>query len=80
MKSQVSVIYDGNAPKKIDTVVVSAQHSPSLSHDAIKAVVMEHIISPVLAEYEQYVDGPINYHINPTGIFVIGGQIGRAHV
>ena len=73
VKSQVSVVYEGHVPKKIDTVVVSAQHSPSLSHDAVKGMVMEQIIQPVLAEYETYVDGPITYHINPTGIFVIGG-------
>lgn len=73
VKSQVSVIYEGNVPKRIANVVVSAQHSPSLSHDAVKSLVMEHIIQPVLAEYGDYVDGEIEYHINPTGIFVIGG-------
>lgn len=73
VKSQVSILYEGHDPKKIDTVVVSAQHSPSLSHDAVKSIVREHIINPVLAEYEQYIDGDIKFHINPTGIFVIGG-------
>jgi len=73
VKSQVSVIYEGTRPKSIETVVVSAQHSPNLSHDSVISVVQEHIISPVLAEYQEYVVGPIKYHINPTGIFVIGG-------
>lgn len=74
VKSQVSVIYDETGtPKAIDTVVVSAQHSPSLNHDAIKEVVHTHIIAPVLKEYNQYDQSNITFHINPTGIFVIGG-------
>jgi len=72
-KSQVSVIYDGNAPKKIETVVFSQQHAPNLSREMVEQIAQEHIIQPVLKEYAQYVDGPINYHVNPTGIFVIGG-------
>jgi S-adenosylmethionine synthetase len=72
-KSQVSVQYEGYTPKRIDTVVVSAQHAPNLTHDAVKELVRDQIINPVLAEYEQYVDGPITFHINPTGIFEIGG-------
>jgi S-adenosylmethionine synthetase len=74
VKSQVSVLYDETGtPKAIDTVVVSAQHSPSLNHDAIKEVVHTHIIAPVLKEYNQYDQSNITFHINPTGIFVIGG-------
>ncbi len=74
VKSQVSVIYDNTGKaKKIDTVVVSAQHAPSLSHEAICEIAQTHIIKPVLDEYQQYVDGPITYHINPTGRFEIGG-------
>lgn len=73
VKSQVSVVYDANLPKKIDTIVLSAQHSPSLSHAAVQQVVREHIINPVLKEYENYIDGEIKYHINPTGKFEIGG-------
>ncbi|MCB8932955.1 MAG: methionine adenosyltransferase [Fimbriimonadaceae bacterium] len=73
VKSQVSVAYDGTAPKHIETVVVSAQHSPSLSHDAVCHIVREHIIDPVLGEYRDYVQGEITFHINPTGIFTIGG-------
>ncbi|MFN8218872.1 MAG: methionine adenosyltransferase [Fimbriimonadales bacterium] len=75
-KSQVSVIYEGGVPKRIDTIVVSHQHSPSLDQPAVEEVVKQHIITPVLKEYEEYVDGKINYHINPTGIFVIGGPQG----
>jgi S-adenosylmethionine synthetase len=73
VKSQVSVIYEDGRPTKIDTIVVSAQHAPSLTHDAVKEVVKQHIVQPVLTEYEQYNADDITYHINPTGIFVIGG-------
>ena len=72
-KSQVSVLYDEHCPKRIDTVVVSVQHSPNLTHDALKELVREHVINPVLEEYRSFVDGQITYHINPTGIFTIGG-------
>jgi S-adenosylmethionine synthetase len=72
-KSQVSVVYEGTQAKRIETVVVSAQHAPSLQHEAVVELVREHIINPVLEEYSDYVDGEIKYHINPTGIFVIGG-------
>lgn len=73
VKSQVSVLYEGNKPKRIDTVVVSAQHAANLTHSAIQELVRDQIINPVLGEYQDYVDGPITFHINPTGIFVIGG-------
>lgn len=72
-KSQVSVIYEGNSPKRIETVVLSHQHEPSLSRDAVESLVMEHVVKPVLAEYQNYIDGDIKYYINPTGIFTIGG-------
>jgi S-adenosylmethionine synthetase len=72
VKSQVSVVYEGGVPKRIDTVVVSAQHGPKLE-EAIKEIVKEHIINPVLSDYEQYRDGDITFHINPTGKFEIGG-------
>ena len=73
VKSQVSIIYEKGVPKSIDTVVVSAQHAPNLTHDAIEQLVKDQIIQPVLAEYEQFDQSNITYHINPTGIFVIGG-------
>lgn len=73
VKSQVSVEYVNGKPTRIDTIVVSAQHSPSLTHDAVKEVVRQHIINPVLGDYEGYVNGDIKFHINPTGIFTIGG-------
>ena len=81
VKSQVSVVYDDSgAPKKIDTIVVSAQHSPSLSHEGISEIVRSRIVGPVLEEYGEYVHGDITYHINPTGMFVIGGPQGDTGV
>jgi S-adenosylmethionine synthetase len=75
-KSQVSVWYENGVPKKIDTVVVSQQHDDSLSQDEIRNRVQEYVIKPVLARFENYIDGDITYHINPTGRFVIGGPAG----
>ena len=73
-KSQVTVEYEGNTPVRIDTVVVSAQHSPDVSNDEIKTFITEQVIKPSLpAELDK---GDINYHINPTGKFVVGGPHG----
>ncbi|AIE84556.1 methionine adenosyltransferase [Fimbriimonas ginsengisoli] len=81
VKSQVSVEYSADGkPKRIDTVVVSAQHAPFLTQDGIKEIVRTRIIQPVLAAYEQYQQGEITYHINPTGQFIIGGPQGDTGV
>jgi S-adenosylmethionine synthetase len=81
VKSQVSVIYgkDGK-PERIDTIVVSAQHAPSLSHEGIQEIVRTRILAPVLRAYEPYAKGEITYHINPTGQFIIGGPQGDTGV
>jgi S-adenosylmethionine synthetase len=81
VKSQVSVVYGANGkPERIDTIVVSAQHSPALSHDGIEEIVRTRILAPVLRAYEQFVKGDITYHINPTGQFIIGGPQGDTGV
>ncbi|HWD37995.1 MAG TPA: methionine adenosyltransferase [Fimbriimonas sp.] len=81
VKSQVSVVYDANGrPEKIDTIVVSAQHSPALSQDGICEIVRTRIIAPVLKAYESYATDDIKYHINPTGQFIIGGPQGDTGV
>ena len=74
-KSQVTIAYDPatDRPLSIDTIVLSAQHDPELKQRDVQALIMEHVVQPVLAEYAQYVTQDIKYHINPTGIFVIGG-------
>ena len=81
VKSQVSVEYDAKGkPVRINTIVVSAQHSPSLTQDGISEIVRTRIINPVLEAYKEYEDGPITYHINPTGQFIIGGPQGDTGV
>ncbi len=74
-KSQVTIAYDPatDRPLSVDTIVLSAQHDPELKQRDVQALIMEHVVGPVLAEYAQYVTHDIKYHINPTGIFVIGG-------
>lgn len=73
-KSQVTVEYDGNTPTRIDTVVVSTQHSPDVDNETIRKFVIEEIINPCLPE--DLVQGDVKYHINPTGRFVTGGPHG----
>ncbi|MCA9166987.1 MAG: methionine adenosyltransferase [Planctomycetales bacterium] len=73
-KSQVTIEYDGYKPVRIDTVVVSTQHAPSVSNEEIRSFVIEKIIKPLLPK--ELVSGDITYHINPTGRFVVGGPQG----
>ncbi len=73
-KSQVTVEYDGVTPVRIDTVVVSTQHSDDVSHEQIRKYIIEKIIKPELPE--ELVTDEITYHINPTGRFVVGGPHG----
>ena len=73
-KSQVSVEYVDGAPRRVDAVVVSTQHSDSVSIDTLRAEVKRYIIDPVVPR--EMVDSGTHYHINPTGRFVIGGPVG----
>ena len=73
-KSQVTVEYIDDKPVRIDTIVISNQHSPNVSHAKIKKAIIEQVIKPVLPK--KYVNGTIKYHINPTGRFVLGGPVG----
>lgn len=73
-KSQVTVEYDGNQATRIDTVVVSTQHDPSVSNEEIREFVIEKVIKPCLPS--ELITGEITYHINPTGRFVVGGPQG----
>jgi len=73
-KSQVTVQYVDGKPYKIDTIVVSTQHAPEMSLDAIREAVIEEIIKPMLPP--ELIKGEINYLVNPTGRFVIGGPQG----
>ncbi|HKZ43650.1 MAG TPA: methionine adenosyltransferase [Anaerolineales bacterium] len=77
-KSQVTVEYAFGKPKRIDTVLISTQHSDKVTHDEIRAGVIEHIIMPVLPK--ELVDENLKIFVNPTGRFVIGGPLGDAGV
>lgn len=76
-KSQVTIEYEGNKPVRIDTVVISHQHSDDLEHEEIKKTIIDEIIKPVL-EPTGLLDDKTNFYINPTGRFVIGGPDGDA--
>lgn len=73
-KSQVTIQYVDGKPFKIDTVLVSTQHAPDMSLDAIREAVIEEIIKPTLPA--ELIKGEIKYLVNPTGRFVIGGPQG----
>ena len=75
-KAQVTVRYDGNKPAFIDALVLSTQHDPSISQKDLHEAVMEEIIKPVIPAAMLHKD--TKYHINPTGLFVIGGPVGDA--
>ena len=72
-KTQVTVEYDDNKPVRVDTVVVSTQHSESVSLEQIRADIIEKVIKPIIPA-ELLVD--TKYYVNPTGRFVIGGPQG----
>lgn len=75
-KSQVSVQYDEKGkPLRVDTVVVSTQHDPGISHDRIRRDVIEKIIKPVCGDW---LDKDTVFHVNPTGSFVRGGPYADA--
>lgn len=73
-KSQLTVRYEQGRPVAIDTVVVSTQHAPDVSHAQLSEAVIEQIIKPVLPA--DLLQGEVRYLINPTGRFVIGGPHG----
>ena len=75
-KAQVTVRYDGDKPAFIDALVLSTQHDPSISQKDLHEAVMEEIIKPVIPVAMLHKD--TKYHINPTGLFVIGGPVGDA--
>jgi S-adenosylmethionine synthetase len=77
-KSQVTVEYAYGKPKRIDTVLISTQHAPEVSHAEIVEAISEHVIFPILPE--SMVDDKLNVYVNPTGRFVIGGPMGDAGV
>ena len=73
-KAQVSVEYDDDKPVRVDTVVVSTQHLPEISHDTVEKDVIEQVVHAVIPE--SLIDEQTKYLVNPTGRFVIGGPQG----
>jgi S-adenosylmethionine synthetase len=75
-KSQVTFVYENNKPVAIDAVVLSTQHNPEVSQSDIHEAVMEEIIKPTLPA--EWLKASTQFHINPTGQFIIGGPVGDA--
>ncbi len=73
-KSQVTIEYYGNKPIRVDTIVLSTQHSPDIKLDDLREGVIEEIIKPIIPK--ELIKGDIKFLINPTGRFVIGGPQG----
>jgi S-adenosylmethionine synthetase len=75
-KSQVTVQYENGIAKRIDTIVISTQHSDDVSQNQIQEFLMEELIKKTIPS--QWIDKNTKYHINPTGRFVTGGPMGDA--
>src|SRR3954469_18852863 len=74
-KSQVTVEYDANnKPVRVDAVVISSQHSETVTNEELRADILKHVIQAVIPA--NMLDADTKYHINPTGRFVIGGPMG----
>ena len=73
-KSQVTLRYEDGKPVAVDAVVLSTQHSPDIKLADLREAVMEESVKPVLPS--EWLHGDTQYHINPTGNFVIGGPMG----
>jgi len=73
-KSQVTVEYEGNRPLRVDTIVISTQHSPDADIDTIRQDIIEKVIRPIIPEH--MLDANTKYFVNPTGRFVVGGPAG----
>jgi len=77
-KSQVTIEYHDGVPKRIHTIVVSTQHAPDISHDAIRKAIIEQVIPEAVPT--ELLDKETVYHVNPTGRFVTGGPQGDCGV
>lgn len=73
-KSQVTIEYENGIPKRVETILISTQHSPEVSNDTIKRDIIEHVIKPVIPD--DLIDKDTKIFVNPTGRFVIGGPKG----
>ena len=73
-KTQVTIEYVDGEPRRVDTIVISSQHSADVDSDTIRKDIIENVIFPVVPK--QLMDGKVNIYVNPTGRFVIGGPQG----
>ena len=73
-KTQITVEYENDIPKRIDTILISTQHLENTNLDKIRKDIIEHVINPVINA--KYIDNKTKIYINPTGRFVIGGPLG----
>jgi S-adenosylmethionine synthetase len=73
-KSQVTIRYEDNKPKRVDAVVLSTQHDPDIDEKMLHEAVMDEIIRPVIPA--EWLGNDTRFYINPTGRFVIGGPVG----
>ncbi|MEK7329079.1 MAG: methionine adenosyltransferase, partial [Chloroflexota bacterium] len=73
-KTQVTIEYAYGKPKRVDTVLISAQHAPEISQEAIRDAIIDSVINPVLPPSMH--NGDLKIYVNPTGRFVIGGPMG----
>jgi len=72
-KSQVTVEYSHGLPRRVDSVVIGAQHNPDISHEQIERDIIAKVIRPVIPP--QYIDDKTKFYVNATGRFVIGGPV-----
>jgi len=70
-KTQVTIEYDGDKVKRVDTVLISTQHDPDVTQEQIRADLIERVIKPIVPV--ELLDAETKYYVNPTGRFVIGG-------
>ncbi len=75
-KSQVTIEYQYGKPVRVDTALISTQHTPEISQEEIRELIIKHVIKPILPE--EMVDDKLKILVNPTGRFVTGGPLGDA--
>lgn len=73
-KSQVTIEYENGSPKRVDTVVIAAQHKPDVTREDLTEAIIEEVIKKVIPK--NMIDGDTRYYINATGRFVVGGPMG----
>ncbi len=77
-KAQVTIEYENGKPKRVDTVIIAAQHKPNIPYEELKEAIIEEVIKKVIPK--QMIDGDTRYLINATGKFVVGGPMGDCGV